>query len=93
MSNLHAKPRLNSKARLRVDRRTGETLLLFPERGLALNRPASEIVRLCTGKHTVDEIIGQLTAQYGNTSSGEIARGVCGLLDALSDRGLLWMDT
>ena len=50
----HSRPTLTRKARLRFDRISGEYLLLSPERGLILNGPASEILRLCTGVDNQD---------------------------------------
>ena len=45
-----AKPRLADKARLRLDPKTGETLLLYPEAGLKLNRTGTHVLERCTGK-------------------------------------------
>lgn len=45
-----SRPRLARKARLRTDRRTGETLLLYPEHGLVLNASAAAILQLCDGR-------------------------------------------
>jgi len=89
MTNATARPRLSPKARLRFDRRTGCYLLLYPERGLELNKTATEIARLCTGEWTVDDIVLHLARVYGDTSSGEIKRDVRNFLGALAGRGLL----
>jgi coenzyme PQQ biosynthesis protein PqqD len=56
-----SRPRLARKARLRTDRRTGETLLLYPEHGLVLNPSAAAILRLCDGRSAGD-IAGELAA-------------------------------
>jgi coenzyme PQQ biosynthesis protein PqqD len=64
-------------------------LLLYPERGLELNKTASEIARLCTGEWTVDEIVLHLARRYVDVSSGEIKRHVGNFLAALAGRGLL----
>jgi len=75
--------------RLRFDRRTGLDLLLYPETGLKLNKTAVDIVRLCTGEWTIDDIVHRLTLIYDDVSSDEIKRDVHDFLDVLADRGLL----
>lgn len=84
-----ARPQLNHKVRLRFDRRTGRYLLLYPETGLELSRTATEIVRLCTGAWTVDEIVQHLSQRHTKTSPVEIMRDVLGFLKTLAGRGLL----
>ena len=83
------RPRLNPKARLRFDRRTGRHLLLYPETGLELNDTAAAIVRLCTGEWTIDDMVDQLTRTYIDASPGEIMRAAREFLGVLADRGLL----
>jgi len=82
------RPRIASKARLRYDRKTDRTMLLYPEKGLVLNPTAAEIAKLCTGEHSVADIVARLAAQYGKEASA-IEREVMGFLTALSERGLL----
>jgi coenzyme PQQ biosynthesis protein PqqD len=84
-----AKPRLAPKARVREDRLTGKSLLLYPERGLALNETAAEILSLCTGEVTVAEIIEQLVAKYGTDKRAVLAAEVEAFLQSLADRNLL----
>jgi len=74
-----SRPRLARKARLRTDRITGETLLLYPEHGLVLNDSAAAILRLCDGR-SAGEIAGELEAPLAD---------VLELLDALAERGLV----
>jgi coenzyme PQQ biosynthesis protein PqqD len=83
------RPRLASKARLRRDQVTGKTLLLYPERGLALNDTAAEILGLCTGEATVAEIIEQLVGKYGADRREALASEVKTFLQSLADRNLL----
>ena len=71
--------RLAPKARLRTDRLTGETLLLYPEHGLVLNPSAAAILRLCDGR-SVRDIAAELSAPLGD---------VLEFLTTLSDRGLV----
>jgi pyrroloquinoline quinone biosynthesis protein D len=56
------RPRLAARARLRWDRIDGRYLLLYPERGLALNESAAAILRLCDGSRTIDDIVTELVA-------------------------------
>jgi coenzyme PQQ biosynthesis protein PqqD len=84
---LDARPRLAAKARLRVDKISGKTLLLYPERGLALNETGAEILGLCNGELRVREIIDALAARHGPEAG--IAEQVRGFLQDLADRNLL----
>jgi hypothetical protein len=56
-----SRPRLAARARLRRDRRSGQTLLLYPEHGLVLNESAAAILRACDGR-TAAEIATDLAA-------------------------------
>jgi coenzyme PQQ biosynthesis protein PqqD len=92
MMDAGARPRLAPKVRLRHDRLTGKSLLLYPERGLALNDTAAEIVRLCTGELTVAEIIEALVAKYGANGADQrqaVTAEVHAFLQSLTDRNLL----
>ena len=82
------RPRLAGKARLRYDRKADRYMLLYPEKGLALNATAADIVRLCTGEHSVAQMIEQLAAKYAQEAP-TIERQVVELLAALAERGLL----
>jgi len=84
-----AKPRLASKARLRFDRQTERYLLLYPEKGLELNPTAVEVVQLCTGEHTLAEIVARLADKYPKQARTAIERDTLTLLAALADRGLI----
>jgi pyrroloquinoline quinone biosynthesis protein D len=74
-----SQPRLARKARLRTDRVTGETLLLYPEHGLILNASAAAILRLCDGR-----AVGDIA-----TTLGAPITDVLELLTTLRDRGLV----
>ena len=87
MISLDARPKLAAKARLRVDAKSGQTLLLYPEKGLALSPTAAEICGLCTGQLAVREMIAQLAARHG--ASADIAGEVQSFLEELRDRNLL----
>jgi coenzyme PQQ biosynthesis protein PqqD len=83
-----ARPRLSARARLRVDGPTGRTLLLYPERGLALNATGEAVLRLCTGEATVAEIAATLAARH-DADPAAVLDEVRTFLDGLADRGLL----
>jgi pyrroloquinoline quinone biosynthesis protein D len=85
---LDARPQLVSKARLRTDRTSGETLLLYPERGLKLNPTGVAVLQLCTGAMTVAEIAAALAAQHGGDLD-RILSEVREFLGQLAARGLL----
>ena len=84
-----SRPKLASKARLRLDRRSGEYFLLYPERGLQLNATATEIVRLCTGEHTVASIVVRLAGKYPAQDREALEREVIAFLAQIESRGLL----
>lgn len=83
------RPKLARKARLRLDHKTGRYMLLFPEKGLVLNATGTEIVKLCTGEHTVNEIVELLVTKYPSTTRETLDKEVLAFLGALSERGLL----
>jgi coenzyme PQQ biosynthesis protein PqqD len=84
-----ARPRLAPKARIRFDRRADRYLLLYPERGLELNPTAADIVRLCTGEHTVAEIVARLAEKYPRQPRPAIEREMEEFLAVLAERGLV----
>jgi coenzyme PQQ biosynthesis protein PqqD len=84
-----AKPALATKARLRFDRTTGGYLLLYPERGLALNATAANILKLCDGELTVEGMVEKLQVEYLDRSEEEIRRDVLEFLEEMAKRGLV----
>ena len=88
MISSSTRPRLASKARLRFDRKSTRYMLLYPEKGLELNPTAADIVKLCTGEHTVAAIVAQLAERY-DKAAPELEREVLAFLGALADRGLV----
>jgi len=83
-----SRPCLAAKVRLRLDRKTGQHMLLYPERGLVLNATATAVVTLCTGERTIAAIIGQLAAQYTQEQTA-LGKEVLQLLNSLQERGLI----
>jgi coenzyme PQQ biosynthesis protein PqqD len=83
------RPRLAKKARLRRDKVEGKHLLLYPERGLALNHTAARIVELCTGAATVEQIVAQLAGEFPERSAADIGGEVAAFLGELAERALI----
>jgi coenzyme PQQ biosynthesis protein PqqD len=84
-----SRPKLASKARLRADKKTGRTLLIYPEAGLQLNATGAEVVRRCTGEHTLAAIVDDLCLMFSSASREVIEREVSDLIKRLADRGLI----
>ncbi len=87
-----SRPTLPPKARLRYDRQRDACVLLWPERGLVLNRSASDILKLCHGYETLSSIVTALSGQYPHTRRQIIEEDVHRLIDDLSRRGLLTLE-
>jgi coenzyme PQQ biosynthesis protein PqqD len=83
------RPRLAAKARLRWDRTGEQWMLLYPERGLALNATAADVVRLCTGELTVEAIVEKLAEKYTSQPREALEREILTFLGRLAERGLL----
>jgi pyrroloquinoline quinone biosynthesis protein D len=84
-----SRPRLARGARLRRDRLSGKLFLLRPETGFELLGSASEVVKLCTAKLTVAEIVDRLAESYRDVARDRIAEDVTRLLASLAHRGLI----
>jgi pyrroloquinoline quinone biosynthesis protein D len=80
------RPRLVTGARLRYDEVREEHLLLVPEGAVRLNPTAADVLELCDGERTLDDIIGVLAARY---HSADLRDDVRGLIDAMAERGLV----
>jgi coenzyme PQQ biosynthesis protein PqqD len=83
-----SRPRLAAKARLRFDRKASRYMLLYPERGLALNTTAADVLQLCTGERTVQSIVDELARRYGHDAP-DVEREVLSFLTTMAERGLL----
>jgi pyrroloquinoline quinone biosynthesis protein D len=80
------RPRLVTGARLQYDDVREEHLLLIPEGAVRLNRTAAEVLELCDGERSLDDIVDSLSARYDGSDLREDVRG---LLDAMAQRGLV----
>ena len=80
------RPRLATGARLRYDEVREEHLLLIPEGVVRLNPTAAEVLELCDGERSVDEIVSTLSARY---EGADVRDDVQGLVEGLSQKGLV----
>ena len=80
------RPCLVTDARLRYDEVREEHLLLVPEGAVRLNPTAAQVLELCDGDRSLEEIVGVLAARYEGADVGEDVRD---LVDAMTQRGLL----
>jgi pyrroloquinoline quinone biosynthesis protein D len=80
------RPRLATGARLLHDDVRGEPLLLVPEGVVRLNPTAAEVLELCDGERSLDEIVTALSARYDGFDLRDDVRD---LVDAMTQRGLV----
>jgi pyrroloquinoline quinone biosynthesis protein D len=80
------RPRLVTGARLRYDDVREEHMLLVPEGAVRLNATAAEVLGLCDGERSVDDIVVMLSARYGGA---DVTDDVRELLAGLGQRGLV----
>jgi pyrroloquinoline quinone biosynthesis protein D len=73
-------------ARLRYDEVREEHLLLIPEGAVRLNPTAAEVLELCDGERSLDDIIGALATRY---DGADVRDDVLELVDAMAQRGLV----
>jgi len=82
---LTATPRLAPGVRLNDKSQLPRTLLM-PERALRLNGPSLEIVQLCDGKRTVQQIAEKLHALYSKAEPQRITDDLLGYLALLHNQ-------
>jgi pyrroloquinoline quinone biosynthesis protein D len=80
------RPRLATGARLRYDEVREEHLLLIPEGAVRLNPTAAEVLELCDGERSLEDIVGALSARY---DGADLRDDVHELVDAMAQRGLV----
>jgi pyrroloquinoline quinone biosynthesis protein D len=83
-----SRPVLPRHARLKFDDTRQRWVILAPERVLAPDEIAVEILQLCDGARDVAAIIDALAAKY-TADRGEIGRDVVAMLQDLADQGFL----
>src|SRR5260370_33465237 len=84
----NAKPRLVSKARLQVDKVSGEPVLLYPEGVVLLNATGEAIIQLCDGTRSFPEILNRLALTY-NTPEDELENDLSDYLLKLHEQNLV----
>jgi pyrroloquinoline quinone biosynthesis protein D len=80
------RPRLVTGARLRYDEVREEHVLLVPEGAVRLNPTAAEVLELCDGERSLDDIVGSLSGRY---DGADVRDDVLELVDAMTQRGLV----
>ena len=80
------RPRLVDGARLRYDDVRDEHLLLIPEGAVRLNATAAQVLELCDGERSEDDIAAALSERYGGA---DVADDVRELLGGMAERGLV----
>ena len=83
------RPKLTSKARLRVDPLTGVPLLLFPEGVLRLNTSAAEVLALCDGRNSIPTIMQTLASRFNIQHADVVQNEVRNFLAELHHRRLV----
>ncbi|WP_420133269.1 pyrroloquinoline quinone biosynthesis peptide chaperone PqqD [Rhodopseudomonas sp.] len=83
-----SRPVLPRHAKLRFDETRQRWVILAPERVLAPDDIAVEILQLCDGVRSVGVIIDELAAKY-TADRSEIGTDVVAMLQDLADKGFL----
>ena len=80
------RPRLVDGARLQYDDVREEHLLLVPEGAVRLNETAAQVLELCDGERSVEDIATALSDRYAGT---DVADDVRELIGGMGERGLV----
>jgi pyrroloquinoline quinone biosynthesis protein D len=80
------RPRLVTGARLRYDEVREQHVLLIPEGVVRLNASAAEVLELCDGDRSLDDIVRALSTRY---EGADVRDDVLELVDAMAQRGLV----
>jgi pyrroloquinoline quinone biosynthesis protein D len=83
-----SRPILPRHARLKFDETRQRWVILAPERVLAPDEIAVEILQLCDGARSVAQMIDQLAAKYA-AERAAIGADVVAMLQDLADKGFL----
>jgi len=83
-----SRPLLPRHAKLKFDETRQRWVILAPERVLAPDDIAVEVLQLCDGARSVEAMIDQLAAKYAAERSA-IATDVIAMLQDLADKGFL----
>jgi pyrroloquinoline quinone biosynthesis protein D len=80
------RPRLVDGARLQYDDVREEHLLLIPEGAVRLNETAAQVLELCDGERSLEEIATTLSLRYSGADVGDDVREMLG---GLRENGLV----
>jgi pyrroloquinoline quinone biosynthesis protein D len=80
------RPRLVTGARLMYDDVREEHVLLIPEGAVKLNPSAAEVLALCDGERSLDDIAGALSERY---EGADVRDDIVELVEAMAQKGLL----
>jgi pyrroloquinoline quinone biosynthesis protein D len=83
MAGLLIRPRLVTGARLQYDEVREEHVLLVPEGVVRLNPTAAEVLELCDGERSLEEIVDTLSGRY---EGPDLRSDVQGLVDGMTQR-------
>src|SRR6266436_81896 len=83
-----SRPVLPRHAKLRFDETRQRWVILAPERVLAPDEIAVEVLQLCDGRRSVEAMIDQLAEKY-TAERGAISTDVIAMLQDLADKGFL----
>lgn len=79
-------PALPNGFRLHWDSVRERHVLLFPEGALGLNETAVQVLELCDGKRTIEDIAAELSPRF---KGHDVLEDVENLLIALANRGMI----
>jgi len=85
---LNASPRLAPGVRIN-DKNQQPRMLLLPNSYLRLGGPSLEIVQLCDGKHTVQQIADKLQALYAKAEPERITADLLSYLTLLHNQNAI----
>jgi pyrroloquinoline quinone biosynthesis protein D len=80
------RPKLATGVRLHRDKVREQDVLLFPEGALVLNETAIEVLQLCDGERSLDDIAAILSERY---EGADVRDDVAELLAGIGERGLV----
>jgi pyrroloquinoline quinone biosynthesis protein D len=80
------RPRLVDGVRLQYDEVREQHLLLVPEGAVRLNATAAQVIELCDGERSVEEIASALSERY---SGADVTDDVRELIGGLVQHGLV----
>ena len=83
-----SRPKLPRHAKLKFDETRQVWVILAPERVLAPDEIAVEVLQLCDGVRSVSDMIDQLSAKYAADREA-ILTDVIAMLQDLADKGFL----